>query len=99
MILQTGGGPPLKEPSVVQKKIMKLFEGTHFSLDLTVLKQVPFDPFIEESDDDDMRPIPPSLLQEEIFIPDLLPAPARATPVLPAPSKKEKHVRTQTKRY
>ena len=51
------------------------------------------DPFAEESDDDDMRPIPPSLLQEEIFIPDSLPVPARATPVLPAPSKKEKQRR------
>ena len=37
-----------------------------------------------------MRPIPPSLLQEEIFIPDSLPVPARATPVLPAPRKKER---------
>ena len=52
------------------------------------------DPFAEESDDD-MRPIPPSLLQEDIFISDSLPVPARVTPVLPPPppSKKEKQRR------
>ena len=50
------------------------------------------DPFAVESDDD-MRPIPPSLLQEDIFIPDSLPVPARVTPVLPPPSKKEKQRR------
>ena len=51
------------------------------------------DPFAEEFDDDDMRPIPLSLLQEKIFIPHSFPVPARAIPVLPAPSKKEKQRR------
>lgn len=39
-----------------------------------------------------MPPIPPSF-QDEIFIPDSLPIPATAIPVLPGPSQKEKQRR------
>ena len=39
------------------------------------------------------RPIPPSFTQDKIFVPNVLPVPATSTPVLPAPSKKEKQSR------
>ena len=44
VILQTGGGPPLKEPSVVQEKIMKLFEGTPLLTGLDGFETVPIRP-------------------------------------------------------
>ena len=47
------------------------------------------DPYAEESDDDYMRPIPPSLLQKEIFIPDSLPVLAKATHVFLPPVRKK----------
>ena len=60
------------------------------------------DDILHEQDDSDyendydcenQRPIPPSLIQDKIFVPDALPVPATSTPVLPAPSKKEKQKR------
>ena len=50
----------------------------------------------EDSDNYDhekQRPIPPSFTQDEILVPNVLPVPPTSTPVLPAPSKKEKQRR------
>ena len=55
----------------------------------------------DDSDDEDkdnydhekQRLIPPSFTRDEIFVPNVLSVPATYTPVLPAPSKKEKQRR------
>jgi hypothetical protein len=55
----------------------------------------------DEEDDEDnydrvtveQSPIPPSFIQDEIFVPNALPVPATSTPVLPPPNRKEKQRR------
>ena len=69
-----------------------------FEFNVPLLEDVIFQEQKDDSDDEDtdnydrekQRPIPPSFTQDEIFVPNVLPVPATSTPVLSAPSQKEK---------
>ena len=72
-----------------------------FEFNVPLLEDVILQDQKDDSDDEDtdnydrekQRPIPPSFTQDEILVPNVLPVPATSTPVLPAPSKKEKQRR------